>query len=135
MLNGRSVEHVLKQDVGAFKRLIALSAVQVGLAGHAWDRLPPRMQLTDTPCGAPPPAGPGLCAVCLILELGLKQDVGAFERHGALSAVQVRPSRGSRQTARTPATSRSGLRSRSRSLKIWSQIQIQIQISEPQTQV
>ena len=29
MLNGRSVEHVLKQDVGAFKRLIALSAVQV----------------------------------------------------------------------------------------------------------
>ena len=29
MLNGRSVEHVLRQDVGAFRRLIALSAVQV----------------------------------------------------------------------------------------------------------
>ena len=29
MLNGRSVEHVLRQDMGAFMRLVLLSAVQV----------------------------------------------------------------------------------------------------------
>lgn len=29
MLNGRSVQHVLRQDTAAFKRLIALSATQV----------------------------------------------------------------------------------------------------------
>ena len=32
-LNGRSVEHVLKQDKRAFTRLVLLSAVQVGGPG------------------------------------------------------------------------------------------------------
>ena len=39
-LNGRSVEHVLKQDKRAFTRLVLLSAVQVGGAGAGAGAVP-----------------------------------------------------------------------------------------------